>query len=257
MRKLMIVAAIAVAAIGLLFFLPPKTQAQSPEVRVLASNGVRSLLDELRPQSERIVGHSLAIQFGTSASLKELVEKGEAFDVAIMTSEAVDDLIKAGRVAPGTRAGIGRSGIGVGIRAGTPKPDIKTTESLKRTLLNARSITYAQDGASRPYIVRMFETLGIADQMKAKTVLEQGSVRAAARVTGGDAELLITLITEILPVQGMDLVGPLPTEFQSYVSFTAGVGTKAKNAEAAKALIAYLSGPGVMTTLRAKGLERK
>ena len=256
MKSRHLISVLAGASAGLLLFLASEAPAQTTPIRVLASNGVRALLEELRQQSEKVSGHPLAIQFGTSVSLKELVGKGEPFDVAIMTAEAADDLIKSGSLAPSTRAAIGRVGIGVGIRAGALKPDVRTPEAMKRTLLDARSVTYAQDGASRPYILEMFEALGITDQMKAKTVLEQGSVRAAARVTGGDAEILLTLISEILPVQGMELVGPLPTRFQSYVSFVAGVGTKAKNADAAKTLIAYLSGPRVATTLTAKGIER-
>jgi molybdate transport system substrate-binding protein len=184
------------------------------------------------------------------------MDKGEAFDVAIMTTEMIDDLIKAGTIAAGTRAGVARSGIGVGIRSGAPKPGIKTAEAMKRTLLDAKAVTYAQDGASRVHILKMLDHLGIADQVGRKTILEQGSVRSAGRVAAGDADLIMTLISEILPIPGVELVGPLPAEFQSYVTLAAGVGAKARNPVAARALIAFLTGSEIVPTLKAKGMEK-
>jgi molybdate transport system substrate-binding protein len=234
----------------------PYARAQGTPVRVLSSNGFRAVIDELGPRCERAIGHPLTLQFGTSTSLRQRMDAGDAFDVAIVTAEAMDDLAKAGKVAASTRATLGRSGIGVGIRTGVRKPDIKTAEALKRTLLAARSITYAGDGASRPHIERMFGILGITVVMTKKTLLEQGSVAAAAKVAGGEAELLITLISEILPAPGVELVGPLPSEFQHYVSFAAATGAKAASPDAGKALIACLSGPNVAATLKAKGVDK-
>ena len=245
-----------VAVTGLLTLCQPRARAQGSPVRVLSSNGFKAVIDALGPQCERAIGHQLAVPFGTSASLRQKVDAGDAFDVAVVTAEAMDDLVKAGKVRASTRAALGRSGIGVGIRAGAKKPDIKTPEALRTTLLAARSITYAGDGASRPHIEKMVSVLGIADVMTKKTLLEQGSVRAAAKVAGGDAELLITLVSEILPAPGVELVGPLPAAFQHYVSFAAATGAKATNPDAGKALIACLSGPSVAATLKAKGMDK-
>jgi molybdate transport system substrate-binding protein len=244
------------AVAALLIPCQPQTRAQGSPVRVLSSNGFKAVIDALGPQCERAIGHTLALRFGTSTSLRQRMDAGDAFDVAIVTAEAMDDLSKAGKVSASTRAGLGRSGIGVGARSGSRKPDIRTAEALKATLVAARSITYAGDGASRPHIEKMLGALGIADVMTKKTLLEQGSVRAAAKVASGDAELLITLISEILPAPGVELVGALPAEFQHYVSFAAAAGAKAANPEAGKALIACLSGPGVAATLKAKGIDK-
>ena len=229
--------------------------AQSAPVHVLASNGVKAVIDELKPQAERVVGRSLVIDFDTSSSVKKRIEGGEAFDVAILTSDVIDDLAKAGKIAPGTRTEIARCGIGIGVRAGAVKPDIKTSDALKKTLLAAKSITYAQDGASRTYILEMEDTLGIADQMKAKTILEQGSVRSNARVADGSAEMILTLVSEILPAPGVQLVGPLPKEVQHYVNFAEGIGPNSKNVDAGKALMKFFAGPAVAPTLKAKGME--
>lgn len=228
--------------------------AQGHTVRVFTSNGFRAVFDELVPACEKTIGQSVTAQFGTSTSLIEKVNGGEAFDVAIMTTEAMEGLAKTGKVS--VRTPLGRSGIGIGSRAGAKKPDIATVDALKKTFLAAKSITYAGDGASRPHIDRMMVTLGIAETMTKKTLLEQGSVRAAAKVASGEAELLITLISEILPSPGVDLVGPLPMQFQNYVSFAGATGTKTTNLEAGKSLIACLSGPKVAATLKAKGMEK-
>jgi len=249
MKKQTVVATLLAVLIG-----TAAPHAQGHAVRVLISNGFRAVFDELLPACERSIGHSVTAQSGTSTSLIEKVNAGEPFDVAIMTTEAMESLAKAGKVA--TRTPLGRSGIGIGSRAGARKPDIGNAEALKKTFLAAKSITYAGDGASRPHIDRMMVTLGIADVMTKKTLLEQGSVRAAAKVASGDAELLITLVSEILPAPGVELVGPLPMQFQNYVSFAGAAGVKSDNAAAGKSLISCLSGPNVAATLKAKGMEK-
>jgi molybdate transport system substrate-binding protein len=188
--------------------------------------------------------------------VKTRIEGGEAFDVAILTSDVIGDLAKAGKIAAGTRTEIARCGIGIGVRAGAAKPDIKTTDALKKTLLASKSITYAQDGASRTYILQMEDKLGIADAMKAKTVLEKGSVGSNARVADGSAEMILTLVSEILPAPGVQLVGPLPADVQHYVDFAAGIGPNSKNTDAGKALMKFFASPAVAPTLKAKGMER-
>ena len=145
------------------------SHAQGQTVRVLISNGFRAVFDELVPACERSIGASVTAQSGTSTSLIQRVNAGEAFDVAIMTTEAMETLGKAGKVS--ARTPLGRSGIGIGSRAGAKKPDIGNAEALKTTFLAAKSVTYAGDGASRPHIDRMMVTLGIADVMTKKTLL--------------------------------------------------------------------------------------
>ncbi len=214
-------------------------------------------MESLLPQCERAIGRPLAMQYGSSTGLLQAIAKDNQFDVVILTTEAIDSLIKDGKIAPGTRADIARAGIGVGVRAGATKPDIGTSDALKQTLLKAKSITYAQDGASRVYLEKMFDRLGIGGEVKPKIILEQGSPGAGARVANGGAEMVMTLVSEILPMPGVELVGPLPAQLQSYVSFAAGVGAKAANAEAGKALITFLKSPVAAPAFKPKGMEAR
>ena len=233
-----------------------RVSAQTAAVRVFASNGVKAAIEALQPQAARAIGGRLSVQFDTSASLKQRIDAGEAFDVAIVTTDLLDELVRSRRIAPGTRTALARSGIGVGIRRGAVRPDIRTADALKRTLLAARTVTYARDGASRPHILAMFDRLGIAGEMQAKTMLEQGSIRSTARVANGEAELVLTLVSEILPIAGIELAGPLPPEFQHYVDLAAGVSATAADAASARALVAFLAGPDAAPTLAAKGMEK-
>lgn len=229
--------------------------AQNAPVHVLASNGVKAVIEDLQKQAEAAIKRPLMIEYDTSSVVKKKIESGTPFDVAILTSDVIDDLAKAAKIDPGSRMEIARCGIGVGIRAGAPKPDIKTTDALKKTLLAAKSVTYAENGASRTYILQMFNKFGIADAMKAKTVLAQGSDASNAHVADGSAEMILTLVSEILPAPGVQLVGPLPESVQHYVNFAAGVSKNSQNVDAAKALTKFFSGPAVVPTLKAKGMQ--
>jgi len=228
--------------------------AQTTPVHVIVSNGMREVVLELKPQCERAIGHPLELEFGTTTGLKQKIDGGEPFDVAILTSEAVEDLVKSGKAA-GSPARLARSGIGVGVHAGAPKPDIGTPDALKHTLLNAKFIAYAGDGASRVFIDRMIEKMGIAAEMKPKTMLTQGSVAAGEKVASSDGGLVLTLVSEILPMHGVTLAGAFPAELQNYVSFSAAAGAHAKNPESGNKLIAFLTGPGAAPVYKAKGME--
>ena len=225
------------------------------QVRVLASNGVRAVIEQVQPQAERAVGAKLKIEYATSTAMKQRIENGEAFDVTVLTSDLVEQLAKGGKVSSSGQARVARAGIGVGIRMGAPKPDIRTADAFKRAMENAKSVTYAQDGASRAYLEKDFDRMGIGDAMKKKTILESGSAKAAARVASGDAEMILTLQSEILPAPGVELVGPIPAEYQSYISFTAAAGSKTGNTAGSKALVDFLNGPAVKAVLKSKGME--
>ena len=253
--KRAIATAVAMTIIGIVFLFAEGAAAQAPAVRVLASNGVQGALNEIIPQCERAIGHPLAVEFGTTATLKPRIESGEAFDFTLLTSEAIDALIKEGKVAADSRVNSARVGIGIGIRAGAAKPDVSTPEALKKALLNAKSITYATAGASRPPTDKMLDQMGIADALKSKTLFLAGAEETTAAVRDGKAEILITLISEIVSAKGLELAGPLPKEFQTYIGFAAGVNPNAKNAEAAKAAVKYLTGPKAAAAYKAKGME--
>jgi len=255
MRVRLIFAAIVATTVGFVLLSTPEGAAQGTEVRVLVSNGMKAAMEELQPQCERAIGHPLALEFHSTAAVKKQIEAGEGFDVAIITAEAIDDLIKEGKIAAGTHAELVRSELGIGIRAGAAKPDIHTPEALKRTLREAKSITYPEDGASRGYIEKMFERLGIAADVKPKIILAQGSGPATESVAAGKAALVITLFSEIVPIHGVEILGPLPGEFRYDIRFAAAASAAAKNAEVAKALIHFLAGPKAVATFKAKGLE--
>ena len=256
MQNINIRVSMATLAAGVLALTARSAGAPTTEIRVLASNGVRAVVQALQQEAEHVTGHRVAVTFNSSVGLKQGMDAGAAFDVVIVTSDMMADLIKEGKVVAGTARGIARSGIGVGIRKGTARPDISTPDAIKRTLLDAHAISYAQDGASRVHVVSMLERLGIAEQMKARTILELGSIRSAARVTSGDADLVLTLVSEILPIEGIELVGPLPSGLQHYIELAAGVGAKAADPAAAKSLVSFLAGPTVVPTLKAKGMEK-
>ncbi len=173
--------------------------------------------------------------------------------MAILTTGGVDDLIKQGKLAAATRAALARSPIGVAVRKGAPKPDISTTEAFKSAMLNAKSIAYVEQGASGIYLKDMFVRIGIADAIKNKVRL--APTAAAEFVARGEAEIGMTQVSEILPVAGADLVGPLPAEIQNYTNFASAVGTAAKQADAAKALVKFLASPEAARVMKAKGLE--
>jgi molybdate transport system substrate-binding protein len=231
--------------------------AQTGSLHVLASNGVRAVIEELKPQCERSIGHALEIQFGSTTDLAKKIEAGEPFDFTILTTDAIDRLIRSGRVAATTRTDIARCGVGVGIRAGAPTPDISTPDAMKAALLKAKAVSYAEDGASRVFVEKMEQTFGIADQMKAKTLLTHGSGAANQDVIAGKADMVLTLGSEILPVHGVQLIGPLPAAVQGYVNFAAGASANAQNAEAAKAAIQYLKSSAAAPVYKAKGMEAR
>jgi molybdate transport system substrate-binding protein len=236
------------------FALAPAIWAQN-SVKVLASNGMKTVVEELQPRAVKALEKSLAIEFNSTTMLKPKLESGQGYDVAVVTTETMDELVKSGKIAAGTRADLARGAIGVGVHAGAPKLEIKTPEMMKQALLKIKAVSYAQDGASRAAIEKMFSDLGIAEQMKAKTLLEQGSVRAAGRVSAGDADFVLTLASEILPIKGVELAGLLPAQYQGYVSFSAGVAASSPNQEQAKALVKLLASPANASVYKEKGLE--
>jgi molybdate transport system substrate-binding protein len=231
--------------------------AQGSPVHVLVSNGLKASMENLHAACEASAGHILDIRYSSTLSLKKNIEAGERFDVTMITTEAVEDLVKQGKLVADSKVSIGRSELGIGIKSGVPKPDIKTTEGMKKALLDAKSITYPQDGASRGYIEKMFERLGIAAQVKPKIILAPGSGPATQSVADGKAGFVITLFSEILPIKGVEILGALPGEFQSDIKFSAAASAAASDTQAAKAVIACVTGSKAIPVLKANGIDRK
>ncbi|HYS26009.1 MAG TPA: substrate-binding domain-containing protein [Vicinamibacterales bacterium] len=241
------------AAMILAALLLAASSADGAELRVLASNGVKAAVEALKPQLEKASGSTLSIEFSTAATLRERIEKGEAFDVAILTDEAMAALVKAGKLSP-MLTKLARVGIGVGFREGAARPDVRTPAAIKQSLLNAKAIAYTGNGASRPAIDRMIERLGVAKEMQAKSHLTAAGA-APASVAKGESDLVLTLISEILPERGVALAGPLPSDFQAYLGFSAAASAKAAGNAAAAKVIAFLHGSAAAATYNAKGME--
>jgi len=230
------------------------TQVQAAEIKLLASNALRSVLQEVAPQFEQASGHKLTITFGSTGNLTASIDKGTPFDVTIMGADGLDNLIKRGALA-GPRLDIARSGIGVAYRKGAPKPDISTAAALKTTLLAAKSVSFNPQGLSGMHMLSVIDKMGISAEVRAKLKVPAGS--AAEDVAKGVAEIGITQSSEILPhaAEGAELAGPLPPEVQLYSTFSIAVGVKAQQTDAAKALIDHLRAPALVPVLKAKGLE--
>jgi len=226
--------------------------AQAADVHVLCSNGMKSVVEEVKAGWEKSSGNKLNIEFNATTPLKASIASGATFDVAILTQDAADQLVKDGKLA-GPKV-LGHSSIGLGIRKGASKPDLRG-DGLKKFLLSAKSIAYTEQGASRPFVDRMFEKLGIMAAVKPKLQLLPPS-QAAERVGRGEAEVVLTLVSEIMPIEGVTLVGALPDEFQGNVVFSGSLSPKAANAAAARQFIDYLASTAVAPVLKAKGMGR-
>lgn len=233
--------------------------AYAEEVKLIASAGVRSVVSELSGQFEATTGHKVVTDFAPFANWKRRIDSGETFDIAILSPALIDDYIKQGRIASDTRINFGRAGIGVGIRRGAPKPDIGSVESLKRTLLDAKSIAYSarsngEPGESGVYFLSLLDRLGIAREMKSK-IRGYEVLAMTNSVASGETELVVTSITIIIPAQGLELVGEVPSDVQSYVLFTAGVSAATKSKEVARALLRFMTAPTASNVFKANGMR--
>jgi molybdate transport system substrate-binding protein len=229
--------------------------ANAAEIKVLSSVGIKAVVDELAPQFEAATKHKVQISYDLAANLKRNIEAGASFDVTILTPAMIEDLIKQGKVAPDSRTTIARTGLAVMIRAGARKPDISTVDAFKRALLDAKSITYAKEGASGVAFAALIERLMIADALKPKTRLAATGDAINESIVRGDVEFGILPVSEILPVRGAEMLGPFPADVQNYIVMVGGVSAGAKQA-AAKDFIQFLMSPAVLPVIKAKGMER-
>jgi len=195
------------------------------------------------------------VEFDPSAAIKRKIEANEPFDVTVLTTDVIDSLAKEGKLAAQGRAQIGRIGVGVGVITGAAKPDVRTPDAIKQTLLNAKGMTWGLEGASRPAIDKMVQEFGIADRIKTKVRLTKNVDESMDLVRSGQADLVITLISEILPAKSVDFVGPLPPKFQDYVKFATGISAASKNMDAAQAAVKFITGPAVAPAFKSKGVE--
>jgi molybdate transport system substrate-binding protein len=221
------------------------------EIRVLSSVAIKAVVDELAPQFEKTTKHKVTTVFGLAGALKTQIEKGEPFDIAILTPPLLDDLIAKGLVP--AKSTIARTGLGLMIKAGAHKPDVGTVDSFKRTLLAAKGITFASAGASGVAFVATAKQLGISDAIKTKPAASGDEVNA--NVLNGSADLAVLPVSEILPVKGAALGGVFPSDVQTYIIMAAGVNAKTTGS-AAKDFVAFLMSPANNGVIKTKGMER-
>jgi molybdate transport system substrate-binding protein len=227
---------------------------QAAELKVLSGNGAKAAVQEMTAQFERQSGHKVALRFEVNAALQRKIEAGETFDAVVLNPPVLDALIKQGKVVPETRADIGRAGLGVAVKAGAPKPDVSSVDAFRRALLGAKGVAFPGEGASGRYFVSLVERMGIGAEMKErlKPMEAEDTVEVVAR---GEADMVVVVSSRIYDVHGVDPVGPIPAELQTMIGFAAGVGTSAKEPEAARALVRFLSAPERAAILKAKGVE--
>ena len=225
------------------------------ELKILTSNSSRTVLDGLTRAFEDASGRRYAVVFDSAKSMLARIREGETGDVAILGAAVVEELEKQGTLRPGSRHSFARSRVGVAVRAGAPKPDISTVEAFKHALIAAKSVAHTVHGASGMYVPVLLERLGIAAQVKPKTVTRPGGYIGTVAASG-QAELAVQQIVELKAVPGIDIVGPLPDEIQQVIETAAGIFTASSQPDAAEELIRFLLSRAAAGVFREVGLEQ-
>jgi molybdate transport system substrate-binding protein len=244
--------AVLAAGAALLCGLAGGAAVHAAEIKVVSTIGVKPALPEIVAEFERTTGHKVTIVWGNASTLKSKYLEGETADVAVLTAAAIDDLAKAGKVA-GSRVDLCRSGIGLAVKAGAPKPDISSPDALKRALLSAKTVGYSTRGASGIYFTTVIEKLGIATEVKAKHKDTSGAV--GELIASGEAEIGVQQIPELAMVPGVEVIGPLPGDLQIITVFSAAVDAKATGNEAANAFVKFIASPSAAAAYKSKGLD--
>ena len=246
MKGLFIIAATAM--------LMPPDMTDAAEVNVLSTQATEATYRELTPQFEKVTGHKVTTIFSGTLGVQKRLAAGESYDMIIMAGPAIDAQIKAGKVVAGSRVDIAKSGVAAGVPKGGPKPDISTTEALKKTVLAAKSIGYST-GPSGVYIISLFEKLGVADQVKDKLKQTPTGVFVGTIIANREVEIGFQQVSELADFPGVDYVGPLPAEVQQTTVFSSGIIVGAKEAEAAGALVKFLTTSEAGAAFKKRGME--
>jgi len=245
---------ITAAATSLLVCGLMSVSANAAEIKVLSTQATEEAYRELVPLFEKASEHKVTTVFTGTLDANKRLAAGETYDLLIMSSGSIDEHIKAGKVAAGSRVDLARSGVGVAVGKGVAKPDISSVEALKKSLLAAKSIGYST-GPSGVYIVTVFDKLGIADEIKGKLKQTPTGVFVGTIIANGEAELGFQQVSELSHFPGIDYVGPLPAEVQRFTMFSSGVIASAKEAEAAKSLVKFITAPAAADAYKKRGLE--
>lgn len=223
------------------------------EIRVMSSAPFKAPYEKLTPQFEKASGHKVLTQWAPPAQIISRIRAGDVTDLIIMSRASIEILVKDGKIVSGSLTDLAKSGVGVAVRTGAPKPDISSANAVREAVLKAKSIAYSA-ATSGNYIAGLFERMGIAGQLKPKIRLAKGEP-VGALVARGEAELGFQQISELLPVAGIDLVGPLPSEIQEITVFSAGLHASAQQVDAAQALVKFLRAPNATPVIRQSGME--
>lgn len=231
--------------------------AAAAEIKVLTTGAFKQVVVALVPEFEKATGHKVVLDNGTVGQLQKRVDSGESFDVLVLSPKGIEDYVKSGKIAAGSNANLAKVGVGVIVKEGAPKPDISSVDAFKTALLKAKSVGYidpASGGSSGIYVDKLLERLSIADQIRPKAKLQKGG-HVSDLVKAGEAEIGIHQNSEIVGQAGVTLVGPLPKDIQNYTTYTVGLSSGAKQADAGKAFIKVLTGPSAAAVLKSKGME--
>jgi molybdate transport system substrate-binding protein len=228
--------------------------AGAAEIKVLSSLATKEPYLELVPAFEKTTEHKVGTTWAGTVDINKRMQAGETFDLVVMSAPSLDDLIKQGKIVPGSRVDIAKSGVGVAVRTGAPKPDISSGDAVKRALLSAKSIGYST-GPSGVYLTGLFQRMGIADEIKPKLKQVAPGVPVGSLIASGEAEIGFQQVSELILFPGIAFVGPLPPEIQLITVFSSGIHTGAKEPEAAKALVKFLTSPAALPALKKAGLE--
>ena len=237
------------AAFVFTFMLAAGARSEAAEIKLIAANAVRAALVDLGAAFEKSSGHKLAMEWGGTTAIAKRVESGDVSDIVLIGSEEIDALIANGKLAAGSRADFAKSGTGIAITSGLRKPDVSTREALKNAVLAAKSVAYSS-GPSGYYIAELFRKMGIADQIKDKVKQPPSGVQVGEMLARGDAALGFQQISELIHRKGIGYLGPLPPDIQNVTIYSAGLHVAAREAEAAKSLINFLTSSGSESALR-------
>jgi molybdate transport system substrate-binding protein len=229
--------------------------AQAAEIKVLAVGALTGAFKELVPQFERASGHKLNVDYQASPVLVKQIEAGGPFDVAITVSGPMNEAAKKGFFADGARPAVSSVGLGAAVKAGAPKPDMSTPDKFKAALQNAKSVAILPESVNGRHFISVFEKLGIGEEMKAKIRPQKEPADIAGAVAKGEAELALFISNPLIGVPGVDYAGLVPAEFQQTLVFTAAVGAKAKEPDAAAAFIKHLTTPAAAAVMKANGMD--
>ncbi len=238
------------AATTLLF----AVQVTASEIKVLSTQAIEGAYRELVPQFERVTGHKVTTVFTGTLDVQKRIAAGEAYDLIIMSGSDLDKFIATGKVVSGSRVDLAKSGVGAAVRPGAIKPDIRTTDGLKRALLSARSIGYST-GPSGQIVTSMFQQMGIADQIKDKLKQTPTGVFVGTLLATGEADIGFQQVSELMTFAGIDYLGPLPADVQQYTTFSGGIQSGAKEPDAARAWIRFIAAPAAAPAFRKRGME--